>query len=159
MAGTYCSVTRLLCSWTSGNARPERGRVLLEFRRAGRSPSRSRFFIGLQIQEHENAPSVRLYSSVVPLFFRGVELRFERSHIDDESVFHIAFEHPFVSFVDLVHTDHFDVGGDSMFAAEIEHLLRFGNSGDHRNGQTFASTDHADRPDRERFLRCTDETT
>jgi hypothetical protein len=51
-------------------------------------------------------------------------------HIDDEPVFHIALQQAFVSLVDLLNLDQFDVGGDPFLAAEIKHLLRFANSSD-----------------------------
>ena len=39
-------------------------------------------------------------------------------------------EQPFVGFVDLLDGDHFDVGGDVVLAAEVEHLLGLGNPAD-----------------------------
>src|SRR6059036_2166070 len=47
--------------------------------------------------------------------------------IDDEPVAHIALQHPLVRDVDLVAPDDLDVGDNSVFAAMVEHLLRFGN--------------------------------
>src|SRR6266481_6327351 len=52
-----------------------------------------------------------------------LSLRFQRSHVDREAVFHIGLEQSFVCFVDLLNGNDFDVGGDVVFAAEIEHLL------------------------------------
>jgi hypothetical protein len=65
--------------------------------------------------------------------FRGdpecvAETPLERSHIDAEAVFHIALQHPLIRLIDFLHRNHFHVGNDIMRRAEIEHLLRFGNS-------------------------------
>jgi hypothetical protein len=51
-------------------------------------------------------------------------------HVDDEPIFHVALEHPFVGFGDLVDPDYLDVAGDPAFGAEIEHLLRLGDAAD-----------------------------
>ena len=61
---------------------------------------------------------------------RSRSLGFERSHVDDEAVFYIALEHAFVGVVDLIHPDHFDIAGDIVLSAEIEHLLCFRNATD-----------------------------
>jgi hypothetical protein len=39
-------------------------------------------------------------------------LRFEGGHVDGETVLHIGFEQPVVSFVDLLDGDDFHIGGD-----------------------------------------------
>lgn len=57
-------------------------------------------------------------------------LRRQRRHINHEAVFHIAFQHTFVSVVNVRHADHFDVRTDVMFGAEIEHFLGFCNAAD-----------------------------
>ena len=51
-----------------------------------------------------------------------------RGDIHDEAVFNIAFQHPFVSGLDFVGTDHLDIRGDTVFRAEIQHLLRLGDA-------------------------------
>ena len=56
----------------------------------------------------------------------------ERSHIDGEAVLHIGLEQSLVGFVDLLDRDDFDIGGDVVLAAEIEHLLSFGDAADVR---------------------------
>ena len=56
--------------------------------------------------------------------------RFERSHIDGEAVLHIRLEQPLISFVDLLDGDDFDVSGYIVFAAEVGHLLGFGEAAD-----------------------------
>jgi predicted permease len=53
-------------------------------------------------------------------------LGFERSHIDREAVLHIGLEQSLVGFVDLLDRDDFDIGGDVVRAAKIEHLLGLG---------------------------------
>ncbi len=81
----------------------------------------------------------------------------ERGHVDDEAVFDVAFEHAFVGFVDLVHADHFDVRGDVVLAAEVEHFLGFGEAADEGAGEGFAAHDEGEGGYGEGFLRGTDE--
>jgi hypothetical protein len=59
-----------------------------------------------------------------------VLLSFERSHINREAILHISLEQPLVSFVHLLDRDDFDIGGDLMCTAKIEHLLGLGNATD-----------------------------
>ena len=44
----------------------------------------------------------------------------QRSHVDHETIFHVALQHAFVSVVDLVDLDFFDVAHDSALGTEIE---------------------------------------
>src|SRR6476469_8400923 len=90
-------------------------------------------------------------SSMLGLF------RFERSHVDREAVFHVGLEQSFIGFVDFLDWNDFDIGGDVMLAAKIEHLLRFGDTADRRAGQAVSAEDQAEGRNRERFLRCADE--
>ncbi len=53
-------------------------------------------------------------------------LGFEGGHVDGEAVLHIGLEQPLVGFVDFLDGDDLNVGGDVVLAAEIEHLLSFG---------------------------------
>src|SRR5437016_3027076 len=62
-------------------------------------------------------------------------LPLQRRHIDHEPIFHIALQHALVGFVDLLDGDHFDVRDDSVFSAEVQHLLRLGNAADQRPGK------------------------
>ncbi len=84
-------------------------------------------------------------------------LSFERSHIDREPVFHVAFEHAGVGFIDLLDRGDFHVGSDIVLGAEIEHFLRFSNSPDERTGQAASSHDQGKGGDGMRFLGCADE--
>jgi hypothetical protein len=59
-------------------------------------------------------------------------LTFERSHIDRKAILHIGLEQSLVSFVDFLDRDDFDIGGDVVLPAEIEHLLSFGDAADVR---------------------------
>src|ERR1700677_4504994 len=70
-------------------------------------------------------------------------LRFERSHVDGETVLHIRLEQSLVSFVDLLDGDDFDVGGNVVLSAEIKHLLSFGDTADRRTGEAPATYDKA----------------
>ena len=79
-------------------------------------------------------------------------LRFERSHVDREAVLHVGLEQPLVGFVDLLNGDDFDVGGDVVLAAEVEHLLRLGDAADGRARETATPQDEAEAGDCERLL-------
>ena len=54
----------------------------------------------------------------------------EAGHVDYEAVFYVALEETFVGFVDLLDGDDFDVAGDVVLAAEVEHLLGFFDAAD-----------------------------
>ncbi len=54
----------------------------------------------------------------------------QRLHINHKPVLHVAFEQALVSLVDLLNFDQFDIGGEAVIGAEIEHLLRFLNAAD-----------------------------
>ena len=45
---------------------------------------------------------------------------------------------PLVGFVDLLDGDDFDIGGDVVLAAEVEHLLGLGDAADERAGEAAA---------------------
>ena len=90
--------------------------------------------------------------SVPPRLF-GLEGR----HVDGEAVLHVGLEQPLVGFVDLLDGDDFDVGGDVVLAAEVEHLLRLGDAADGRAGEAAAAQDEAEGGDRQRLRRGTDE--
>src|SRR5712692_8942094 len=60
---------------------------------------------------------------------------FQRSHVDDEAVLHVALGEALVGFVDLLDADQLDVGGDAVLGAEIKHLLRFADAADGGTGQ------------------------
>src|SRR6185437_2114742 len=59
----------------------------------------------------------------------------QRRHVDHESKLHIASEYPFISFVDLLDGDQFDVRLDLMLRAEVEHFLRFLDAADEGTGE------------------------
>src|SRR5437667_12866187 len=67
---------------------------------------------------------------------RPCSLRFQRSHVDREPILHIGFKQSLVSFVHFLNWDYFDVRGDVVCAAKIEHLLRLGVSSNGRPGET-----------------------
>jgi len=58
-------------------------------------------------------------------------------HVDYETMAHIAFQHSFVGFINILHFDDFNFGYDIVFAAEIEHFLRFCNASDYRTCNGF----------------------
>ena len=51
-------------------------------------------------------------------------------HIDDEAVADVAFDDAVVGFVDVLDRGDFDVAGDVVLAAEIEHFLGFWDTAD-----------------------------
>src|SRR6185312_5830950 len=79
---------------------------------------------------------------------------FEGSHVDRETVFHVRLHQSLIGFVDLLHGDDFDVGGDVVLAAEVEHLLCFGEAADGRAGEAASSEDEVEGGDREWLFRC-----
>src|SRR5262249_36449505 len=60
---------------------------------------------------------------------------FQRGHVDDEAILHVASQQPFVGGVDLVDSNHFDVRTEAVLAAEVQHRLRLSDSADDRTGQ------------------------
>ena len=50
----------------------------------------------------------------------------QRLHVDHEAITHVAAAHPLVGFGDVLDVDGFDIAGDAVRAAEVEHLLGFG---------------------------------
>src|SRR5215217_1292826 len=81
----------------------------------------------------------------------------DRSQIDHETIFYIALDHPFVSFVDLLNVDHFNVGDNIMLAAEIQHFLCFGNAADHGTCKAFSAHYQTESCNRQWVFRRTDE--
>ena len=71
-------------------------------------------------------------------------LGFEGSHIDRESILHIGLKQSLVGFVDLLDGNDFDVGGNAVFAAEVEHLLGFREAADGRTREASAFHDEAE---------------
>src|SRR5881398_3595006 len=84
-------------------------------------------------------------------------LRFKRGHVDREAVLHVGLEQSFVSFVDLLDGNDFDVGSNVVGAAKIEHLLRFGDAANHRAGETTPPANEAERSDLQRLRGSADE--
>src|SRR5713101_5271007 len=81
----------------------------------------------------------------------------ERSHVDRETVLHIGLEQSFVSFVDFLDRNDFDIGGDVMLAAKIEHLLGFGDAADGRARETAAPHDEAECRNHDRLSGSADQ--
>jgi hypothetical protein len=53
--------------------------------------------------------------------------------------------------------DHFNVGGNAVLTAEVEHFLGLGDAADERAGQAASAEDQSERRDGERLLGSTDE--
>src|ERR1039458_613099 len=88
------------------------------------------------------------------LFF--VRLRSERSHINREAVLHIGLEQSLVGFVDLLDGDDFDIGGDVVCRAKVEHLLGLRDAADVRTGEAAAPHDEAECRDAQGLGGCAD---
>ena len=76
--------------------------------------------------------------------FSSRGLAAERGAVDDEAVFHVAFNHPLPGLVNLVAAYQLYIGDDTVLGAEIEHLLRFRNAANHRPGNRPALHDEAE---------------
>src|SRR6266542_3866865 len=84
----------------------------------------SRFFM-LKISQESGTQESRKPTSYFLIFtfyflLRPCSLRFQRLHVDGETVLHIGLEQPLVGFVDLLNRNDFNIGGDVVFAANIE---------------------------------------
>jgi len=62
----------------------------------------------------------------------------------EKRVLHVGLEQSFVGFVDFLDRDYFNVSGDVMLSAKIEHLLRFRDAADGRARETAAPHDQAE---------------
>jgi hypothetical protein len=51
----------------------------------------------------------------------------EGSHVNGEAVLHIGLEQSLLGFVALLDSDDFDIGGDVVFGARVEHLRGCGS--------------------------------
>lgn len=47
--------------------------------------------------------------------------------------------------INILNIDHFDIGGNTMLTAKIEHLLRFGNTADNLTRHRPTSKDQGNR--------------
>jgi hypothetical protein len=71
---------------------------------------------------------------------------FEKSHINGEAILYIRIGQSFVSFVDLLDWDYFNVGGYVMFATKVKHVLHFGNTPDERTREAATLEQKASTP-------------
>ena len=55
-----------------------------------------------------------------------------RLHIDDKAIFNVPLEHTGKGGLDILATDRFNIGGNIVLAAEVQHLLRFQNAANRR---------------------------
>src|SRR3954468_18414172 len=81
----------------------------------------------------------------------------EAVQVDDESVAHVALQHPLIRLVDLLDGNHLHVGGDSVLGAMVEHLLRLGDTADERALESAAREDERERLDRHCLGRRADD--
>src|SRR3984957_8158825 len=78
---------------------------------------------------------------------------FERGHIDDKAVFDIGLLQAVIGFVDLLDGDDFDISGEVVFAAEVEHFLGFDGASDGRTGEAATAEDKVEGRHGQRFFR------
>lgn len=52
----------------------------------------------------------------------------QRRHINNKAILYIAFQHTFVSLINIFHGNHFHVRYNTVFGAIVKHLLCFGNA-------------------------------
>ena len=64
---------------------------------------------------------------------------FQRSHVDNEAVLHVALKQTFVRLIDLLNLDHLDVRGDCVLGAKIEHFLSLADAADRSLPQGFCA--------------------
>src|SRR5580658_4827999 len=83
-------------------------------------------------------------------------LTLERSHVNREAVLHIGPEQSLVGLVDLLDRDDFNIGGDVVLSAKIEHLLSFGDAADVRARKTATAHDQAEGRNTEGLGRRSD---
>lgn len=62
----------------------------------------------------------------------------EGRHINDEPIFHVAFQHPLIGRVDVIHGDDLNVRHDIVLGAEVQHFLCFADAPNERPGQLAA---------------------
>lgn len=82
--------------------------------------------------------------------------RFQGRHINGEAILHVRLHHSLVGFVNLLNGNGFHVSGDVVRAAEVEHLLCFGNAADRRTGKAATSKNQAENRNRQRLVRSAD---
>src|SRR6266853_2171352 len=116
----------------------------------------SRFFM-LKISQESGIQETNFLLLNFYFLLRPCSLRFQRSHVDREPILHIGFKQSLVSFVHFLNWDHFDIGGDVVCAAKIEHLLRLGDSPNRGPGETASPHDQAERGHIERLCGSADQ--
>ena len=84
-------------------------------------------------------------------------LRFEGGHVDGEAVLHVGLEQSLVGLIDLLDGDDFDIGGDVVLTAKVQHLLGFRDAANGRSGKAAPSKEKAKGSDGERLLWRADE--
>lgn len=77
------------------------------------------------------------WGGALPDFLTGLASG-EAGHVDHQPVAHIAFQHPVVSAVDVIHRDQFDIRHEVVLGTEVEHFLRFANATNQGTGDAAA---------------------
>src|ERR1700681_2789949 len=102
---------------------------------------------------HQSSPlrtineSPELARLILPTWLQG-------RHVDHEPVFDLVVEKAHVGLLNVLHSDHLDIGDNSLLRAKIEHLLRLGDAADHGASYGLPAEDHLeDGGRRMRMLR------
>ena len=85
-----------------------------------------------------NTPHLRRSRKNLAVAVRSARSASKRGNVSDEAVFDVTSLHAVISFVNRLCRDHFDVGHNAFFGAEIVHFLRFSNAADQRAGNRTA---------------------
>jgi hypothetical protein len=88
--------------------------------------------------------------------FVALAISAQGGHVDDEAVFHVSFNDALEGFVDLLDGNDFDVGGNSLLRAVVEHLLRLSHAPDDRPGPAAAFEEEMAGEDDGRLVGETD---
>jgi hypothetical protein len=90
-------------------------------------------------------------------FFRPPRSLLQRRKIDDEPKSHIPLDHSLVGFVHLLDRNDFNIGFDAVRGTEIEHLLGFSDTADHRPSNAAAMQNEREGLQWRRLIRSPDE--
>jgi hypothetical protein len=81
----------------------------------------------------------------------------QRSHVNDEAIFYVALEEALVRCIDLLSANQFDIGGNIVLGAEVEHLLGLTDAADAGSGELSPFHQQAEDRDGQRLFRRADQ--
>lgn len=86
------------------------------------------------LQQHIREPHNLDSLAQVAAHLSSPDLTAEGGAVDNEAVFHVAFNHSLPGLVNLIAANQLNIGDDAVLGAEIKHLLGFRDAADHRPG-------------------------